>query len=131
MENNQLSENISPRRSRTTTIWLVAVIAILAVVGYWFLVRNKAPVLDDLGPTVSPTASASVTASPIPTATGSISTVKTFNVVGRDFSFTPNEIKVKKGDRVRIVFRSEDGFHDWVVDEFNARTKRVGSGVSD
>ncbi len=42
--------------------------------------------------------------------------------------FQIGEIKVKKGDTVRINFSSTDGFHDWVVDEFVASTERVNTG---
>lgn len=58
-------------------------------------------------------------------------TVKTFNVSGKSFSFTPSEIRVKKGDKVKIVFTNSGGFHDWVIDEFNAQTKQIGSGQTD
>ncbi len=54
--------------------------------------------------------------------------VKTVAVSGKNFSFTPNEIRVKKGDKVKINFTSTNGFHDWKVDEFQAATKRVNSG---
>ena len=51
--------------------------------------------------------------------------VKVFTLNASNFSFSPNEIKVKKGDKVKIVMNNTGGFHDWVVDEFNARTERV------
>lgn len=51
--------------------------------------------------------------------------VKTFTLDANNFSFSPNEIRVKKGDKVKIVMNNTGGFHDWVVDEFNARTERV------
>ena len=54
--------------------------------------------------------------------------VKTFNVVGDNFSFDIKEIKVTKGDKVKIVFVNKEGFHDWVLDEFNAKTPRLGEG---
>src|SRR3989344_1401173 len=40
------------------------------------------------------------------------------------------DIVVKQGDKVRIEFSSQEGFHDWVVDEFNAATERVGAGAA-
>ena len=55
-------------------------------------------------------------------------TVKIINVTGKDFSFDVSEIKVKKGEKVKIVFNNKDGFHDWVIDEFNARTPKLQSG---
>lgn len=56
--------------------------------------------------------------------------VKTFVLTGENFKFLMNgqeapELRVKEGDKVRIEFTSADGFHDWVVDEFNAATERV------
>lgn len=50
------------------------------------------------------------------------------DVAGVDFEYDVKEIKVKKGDTVTINFKSDEGFHDWVVDEFSAATKRVNEG---
>ena len=58
------------------------------------------------------------------------SAVVVFDVSGVNFAFSEKEIRVKKGDRVRINFTSTDGFHDWVVDEFNASTDRISAGGS-
>jgi plastocyanin len=56
---------------------------------------------------------------------------KEFTVTGSNFSFDPKEIKVKKGDTVKILFKNADGFHDWRVDEFNAATKKIKGGEQD
>ncbi len=50
------------------------------------------------------------------------------DVVGTDFAYDIKQIKVKKGDTVTINFKSEEGFHDWALDEFKAFTKRVNQG---
>jgi nitrite reductase (NO-forming) len=50
---------------------------------------------------------------------------KMFTVIGENFSFTPNTIEVKKGDTVKITFQNKKGFHDWVIDEFQSRTKQI------
>lgn len=55
---------------------------------------------------------------------------KTFVLTGVNFKFLMEgqeapELRVKEGDKVRIEFTSTDGFHDWVVDGFNAATERV------
>ncbi|MBI2611875.1 cupredoxin domain-containing protein [Candidatus Gottesmanbacteria bacterium] len=57
--------------------------------------------------------------------------VKEFDVVGTPFSFDVKEIKVKKGDTVRINYTNGQGLHDWTVDEFNARTKQLQAGQSE
>ena len=38
------------------------------------------------------------------------------------------DIKVKEGDKIKINFRSSEGYHDWAVDEFNASTEGVNPG---
>jgi plastocyanin len=54
--------------------------------------------------------------------------IETFNIIGKNFTFSLKEIRVKKGDNIHIVFTSEEGFHDWVVDAFKAATQRVQTG---
>lgn len=49
-------------------------------------------------------------------------------VVGTNMVFDLKEIRVKKGDKVRVTFKNEEGFHDWVLDEFNVKTKQIGAG---
>ena len=42
------------------------------------------------------------------------------------------ELKVKQGDTIRIEFVNEEGFHDFVLDEFvGARTKQMAAGNSE
>jgi plastocyanin len=57
--------------------------------------------------------------------------IKEFTVSGNNFSFSLSEIKVKKGDRVRIIFKNENGFHDFVLDEFKAATKKLEANKSE
>jgi plastocyanin len=55
--------------------------------------------------------------------------VKEFTITGKNFDFSDEEIRVQEGDRVKIVFSSTGGFHDWVVDEFDgAATEQVNPG---
>jgi nitrosocyanin len=69
--------------------------------------------------------SASDTATPTPAATGA---TKEFTVTASNFAFSPKEIKVRKGDTVKITFKSSGGSHDWKLDEFNVKTAVIGSG---
>lgn len=52
----------------------------------------------------------------------------TFDIEATNFEFSVPEIRVKQGDTVTINFKVSEGFHDWVVDEFNAQTKQLGEG---
>jgi heme/copper-type cytochrome/quinol oxidase subunit 2 len=61
------------------------------------------------------------------------SNVLVFKLTGENFRFFMNgvespTINVKEGDRVRIEFTSIGGFHDFVIDEFNAATDQIGAG---
>lgn len=51
-----------------------------------------------------------------------------FKVNGGSMYFDPKEIRVNRGERVRIVFTNVEGFHDWVIDEFSAKTGRLQAG---
>jgi plastocyanin len=59
--------------------------------------------------------------------------VKNITVEGKNFSFTPSQIKVKKGDTVKVTFKNISGFHNWTL-AFNGKqitTKTIKSGESD
>ena len=60
-----------------------------------------------------------------------ISTDKVITVNGGEFFFNPKEIRVKQGQRIQIVFNNSAGFHDFVIDELNVRTKQISAGQSD
>ncbi|MBI2636896.1 MAG: cupredoxin domain-containing protein [Parcubacteria group bacterium] len=55
---------------------------------------------------------------------------KEFTITGHSFAFSDPNLRVKKGDTVKLTFTSTDGFHDWTVDAFDARTERVNTGDS-
>lgn len=61
----------------------------------------------------------------------STGSVKTFTVDGSNFKFVPNQIKVKKGDTVKIIFKNTGGFHDLKIDEFNVGTKQLQDGAQE
>lgn len=56
------------------------------------------------------------------------SVVKTFTIVGANFSFTPNQITVNKGDTVKIIFQDSDGHHNLSIDGYNVQTQTIDSG---
>jgi plastocyanin len=60
----------------------------------------------------------------------------TFDLTSSHFRFYLNgvespDLKVKQGDKVKIILNNEEGFHDWKLDEFNAATKQIKAGSSD
>jgi plastocyanin len=86
----------------------------------------------------TPAASSAVAASAIPTSasgSGAIelpAAVKEFTVNGSNFKFEPSVMTVNKGDTVKITFKNNGGFHDFVIDEFpGAKTKQIGADASE
>lgn len=59
------------------------------------------------------------------------SNVKEFVVENKGMTFIPNKLEVNKGDTVKVTFKNTGGFHDWVLDEFDAQTKQIGAGKED
>ena len=60
-----------------------------------------------------------------------VTEIKEFAVTGDNFSFSPAEIKVKQGDRVKIIFTNARGNHDFKLDEFAVATKLLKAGESE
>lgn len=57
--------------------------------------------------------------------------MKEFTISGKNYAYNVQQLNVKKGDTVKITFISEEGTHDWNVDEFNAHTKILSSGKTE
>jgi len=55
----------------------------------------------------------------------------TFNISGGSFFFTPNEIRVKQGDRVKIVFTNVGGTHNLMLPGFDVASKTIQTGESE
>ncbi len=60
------------------------------------------------------------------------SAAREFTVDGFEFGYDQKTLTVKKGDTVKITLTNSGKMpHDWVVDEFNAKTKIVKNGETD
>lgn len=117
-------------KNSSAMVW-IAIIAIVVVVGVVYFSRGGN---QTTSPAVNPPSSPSTSdgsKSDAATPSANAPSVKTFDVSGKPFEFSVKEIRVKKGDTVKINFSSTQGMHDWVVDEFNARTKILQAGQSD
>ncbi|OGZ02465.1 MAG: hypothetical protein A2946_02745 [Candidatus Liptonbacteria bacterium RIFCSPLOWO2_01_FULL_53_13] len=111
------------------------IIAVVVVGGGWWLYAGKkaeipVPVVNTNEGNAAPEAVQGISVNGAPVEIGaSVSVgVKEFTVVGRPFSFSPSSLSVKKGDRVRIVFKNAEGFHDLKIDEFQVATKKLNGG---
>lgn len=107
----------------------IIIVVLLVIVGIFLFSRQSNGPGTSPSPTPTPTPSAqqpTTTPTQLPQ-----NSVKQFSITGSNFMFDIKEIKVKKGDRVRIIFKNADGIHDWGIDEFNARTKQIQTGQQD
>ncbi len=117
------------------------VIAVVIVLGLWFYFKSPAPInapvntnaledmnMDDMQPTTTPTQSGQNPGTTVDLSlSANTGTVKSFNVTGSNFKFDPSEIRVKKGDTVKITLASS-GMHDFRIDEFNVKTNVLKTG---
>ena len=55
----------------------------------------------------------------------------TFNISGGSFFFAPNEIRVKQGDKVKIVFNNVGGTHNFILPDYKVESKTIQTGTSD
>ena len=53
---------------------------------------------------------------------------KAFTLENKGMSYTVKEMRVKKGDTVRVTFKVVQGQHDWNLDEFDAHTQMMAAG---
>lgn len=56
--------------------------------------------------------------------------VRTFTIEAGSFYFKPNEIKVKKGEKVKVVLKSVSMMHDFYIDELGVKSPITKSGDS-
>ncbi len=74
----------------------------------------------------------SQTAQPASSNTGTLNgNIREFRVIGKNFAFTPTEMRVKKGEIVRVIFDNTEGFHDFRVDGYNVGTKQIYEGSTE
>ncbi len=103
---------------------IIALVVIVVLGGGWWYLSMQ---------TVAPTTSTSDTTqvTPTPDATATAGLVHEVTVTGSNFKFEPSTITVKKGETVKLTFVNSGGTHDWVIDQFNAKTNRIQSGASE
>ncbi len=122
---------------------IIAILIILAAVGIWALAMRSDKDSKVMAPTTTPTPQASSipqssvipNASPSPTdgldATNSSMTESETRVISLEagsFYFKPAEIRVKKGEKVRIELTAVDMMHDFNVDALDLKIPITRSG---
>lgn len=54
--------------------------------------------------------------------------IKEIIITGSSFKFDPKTITVKKGQKIKLLFKNAQGNHNLVIDELNARTGLLKAG---
>jgi cytochrome c oxidase subunit 2 len=130
-EAQNIVQSPETKRSMTSSIVVVAVIILLVGGGIFALMQKSATPKQESVVEGTKTIS-SITNIPtvVPTVSSSASAEKEFIIVGQNYSFSPNQITVKKGDKVKITFTDEGGFHNLVIDGYNEKTETIRTGNS-
>lgn len=104
-----------------------AVVAVLAIGAYLFWARPQTK--QGATETVTaPVQTESVVEDKTSTQSSAVEAVKEITVSSGGLKFTPAEIKVKVGDKVRITYKNTKGQHNFALDEFNVKTKLLSAG---
>jgi cytochrome c oxidase subunit II len=122
-------------KSNLNPLLIVVILIIVAAVGVmlWLGNNKNNTQSTQVTPTTTTEQTAPSTDGPTGTATesateGAMTMEKAISVEGGNFFFKPNEIRVKKGEKVTITFTSAGGMHDFVIDEFNVKSETINSG---
>ena len=124
------------------TMWVIGGVIAIVLVGAWISMMPQSSEAPTGTNTNNGTQSSGTTTNEtlggitveITTSTASVSSsvgtgvVKEFTVTAQDYSFTPSKMTVKKGDKVRIIFKNVEGMHDFRIDEFGVAVKRTSGG---
>lgn len=113
---------------------LAVALVLAAGGGYWYVSQNKMAGGPGYTSKVAPVPTASVDETG--PAGGNVmegeireGEVKRVTVVGSNFKFSPNEIRVKKGETVGIRFKNEGTTqHSLVIDAYEVATNQINPG---
>lgn len=110
--------------------WVWPILALVVLGGGLLLFTNQKNNSATMTPQTTVTATQQDT-STSPTETAEMNIGSPIAVEGGMLYFKPNEIRVKKGEKVTITFTNVEGMHDFIIDEFNAKTKIIRAGMSE
>lgn len=109
MENNTETQDTQVKKS--SPIPIIVIVTLLLIIGVGLYYNNKTAKSEVMEKTTSEEAM--------------VESTKKFTIMSANFSFSPNLIKVKKGDKVMITLSNKEGFHDLKIDEFAVTTQKL------
>ena len=119
--------NVEPEKKGLNTYVVLGLIAVIGIAGFILMNRNvQAPEIPVQTETIPPTSD-----QPIEQPESQIiSDTITVDMEAGGFYFTPNEISVKKGQKVQINLTAKDMMHDFNIDELGVKSETVKAGNS-
>lgn len=133
MENETATSSESKKgMSPMIVIGVIVVILVIAIAGYMMMKNGSKSAQTPTSPEAQPTTAVEESTNSAPSdAMTADEKTKTFEVDGANFKFSPNVLTVNEGDTVKIVFKNTQGFHDFVIDEFNVKSKTIQANQTD
>lgn len=107
---------------------IIALTVIILLGGAVLYLSQNSTTQQPVATNPSPTQEVMTTPTTQPSPSIQAGSVKEITVEGSNFKFMPTEIRVKKGDTVRVIFKNTGGMHDFVIDELNVKTKVIQGG---
>lgn len=135
-ENQQSSETPAQKQFNPMLLGGIFVAVIIVVAGFLFT-RQQGTSVQPTGETQNETTAGQAIIGgeevdeQVVEETGEEAGVQIVEVEGGAFYVKPNEIRVKQGDTVRIVFTNAGGTHNFSIDEFNVKTKTLQTGETE
>jgi nitrite reductase (NO-forming) len=131
MEMDENQEGTAQPKS-TSPLLVVGIIVVIAVIaGAFWLTSNQSKSTEATQITQTQTTVTEEPTAAVTESTVDQGMVKAIAVAGGDFYFKPNEIKVKKGEKVTITLTNEGKMkHDFVLDEFNVKSEQTNGGTT-
>lgn len=120
-------EEEAPRKSFSMpALVVICIIILITAVAIFLSNNNRASFLDNIQkrnvPNTQDIATPNTTTNSV---TENSSFARTVEIRAQSFSFSPSEIRVKKGEKITIVLKNTEGIHDFVLDELNVLTDQI------
>ncbi|GIW57417.1 MAG: hypothetical protein KatS3mg083_362 [Candidatus Dojkabacteria bacterium] len=88
--------------------------------------KNQQAITTPTPTSINPTSEES-----LPSANKEEVSTKEFTLTASNFRYDVKEIRVRQGDTVKVTLKIAEGFHDFVLDDYNVRTKQLSAGQED
>lgn len=122
-------EDSTPQKAKNMTPVILAVIVILVLIGGYvgYKMMKSTSSQKEKMETKTQESGESVKNTRTSSESAKIQ-VRTIEVTGANYSFSPSTLVIRKGVKVNITFKNSGGMHSFVVDELNIKTKVIKDG---